>query len=124
LVEELGIDKGIKPEKDNFVDIGRISLKRKKQGTGIEGLRDVIGKIKNGNKVIPMFAAAAISGLFAIFYNYDDGDYLRIKNISDTAGNKELLKSIGLDVCYDVESMNTAAAKSSIAKDCKWSNVV
>ncbi len=127
LVEELGIDKEIEYEKDIFVDIGGINLNRKKQGTGIQGLRNVMEAMKNenGNKVKPFFAAAAISGLFAIFYDCKDGDYLRIKNIPDTAEAKKLLKSIGLDVCYGVGSMRTAAAaKSSLAKDCRWSNVV
>jgi len=91
---------------------------------GIQGFRNVIEKLKNGNKVKPIFAAAAISGLFAIFYDFDDYDYLRIKKISDTAEAKKLLKSIGLDVYYGVESMKTAAAKSSLAKGCRWSNVV
>ncbi len=123
LVEELGIDTE-EPEKDAFVDIGRINLNRKKQGMGIHGLGNVMETMKNGNKVKPIFAAAAVSGLFAIFYDYDDDDYLSVKNISDTAEAKKLLKSIGLDVCYDVESMKAAAAKSSLAKGCRWSNVV
>ncbi len=63
---------------------------------GIQGLRDIMGRLKNGNKVKPLSAAAAISGLFAIFYDYDNDDYLRIKNISDSAEAKKLLKSIGL----------------------------
>ncbi len=127
LVEELVIDTETEPEKDTFVDVGRIHLNRKRQGTGIQGLRNVMEKMKNenGNKVKPMFAAAAISGLFAVFYDYEDGDYLRFKNISDTAEAKILLKSVGLDVCYgDEESMKTAAAESSLARGCRWSNVV
>ncbi len=125
LVEELGIDTETEPQKDTFVDIGRINLNRKKQGKGIQGLRDVMEKLKNGNNVKPIFTAAAVSGLFAIFYDCKDDDYLRIKNILDTAEAKELLKSIGLDVSYDdVESVKTAAARSSLAKGFKWSNVV
>ncbi|HYO05480.1 MAG TPA: hypothetical protein VER14_00670 [Phototrophicaceae bacterium] len=125
LVEELGMDTEAEPDRDTFVDIGRIRLNRKKQGKGIQGLRDVMDKLKDGNNVKPIFAAAAISGLFAIFYDCKDGDYLRIKNIPDTAEAKELLKSIGWDVRYgDVESVKAAAAKSSLAKGCKWSNVV
>ena len=127
LVEELGIDKEIESEKDSFVDIGRINLNRKKQGAGIQGLRNVMDAMnyENGNKVKPIFAAAAISGFFAIFYDCKDGDYMRIKNIPDTAEAKKLLKSVGLGVGYDgVESMKTAAAKSSLAKGCRWSNVV
>ena len=67
-------------KRDSFVDIGRIRLNRKKQGTGTPGSRNVMEKLKDGNRVKPMFAAAAISELFAIFYDYDydDGDYLRI----------------------------------------------
>jgi hypothetical protein len=80
---------------------------------------------ENGNKIKTIFAAPAISGLFAIFYDCKDDDYLRIKNIPDTAEAKELLKSIGLDIFYDdVEAVKTAAAtKSSLAKGCMWSNV-
>jgi len=76
--------------------------------------------------VKPIFAAAAISELFAVFYDCKDEDYLRIKNIPDTSEAKKLLKSIGLDVFYDdVESVKSAAAaKSSLAPGCRWSNVV
>lgn len=125
LVEELGMDTEAEPDRDTFVDIGRIRLNRKKQGKGIQGLRDVMDKLKDGNNVKPIFAAAAISGLFAVFYDCKDGDYLRIKTIPDTAEAKELLKSIGLEVRYgDVESVKASATKSSLAKGCKWSNVV
>ena len=43
--------------------------------------------------------------LYVIFYDCDDGDYLRVINISDTTEAKELLKPIGLvDIFYeDVE---------------------
>jgi hypothetical protein len=46
LVGELGIDAETGSEKDTFVDIGRIKLNRKKQGMGIQGLRNVMGKWK------------------------------------------------------------------------------
>ncbi len=59
---------------------------------GIQGLRNVIEAMRNGNKVKPIFAAAAISGLFAIFYDYDDDDYLRVKNIPETAEAKKTAK--------------------------------
>ncbi len=95
----IGGDKEKNHEKDTFVDIGRISLNRKKQGKGIQGLRDVMEAMKNGNNVKPVFAADAISGLFAVFYDDDNDDYLRIKNIPDTVEAKKLLKSIGLDIC-------------------------
>ncbi len=62
---------------------------------------------------------------YVIFYDFKDGDYLRIKHIPDTVGAKELLKSIGLDIFYDgVESMKAAASKSSLAGGCRWPNVV
>ena len=124
LVDELGIETEIESEKDSFVDIGRVNLNRKKQGVGIRGLRDVIGTMKNGNRVKPIFAAAAISGLFALFYDCKDDDYLRIKNIPDTAEARNLLKSVGFDVRYGVESVKTSSAKSSLARVCRWSNVV
>jgi hypothetical protein len=71
--------------------------------------------------VKPVFAGAAISGLFAIFY--DGYDYFRIKNISDSEEAHKLLKSIGLDVYGTVPSMKQTA-RSSIAKSDKRSNVV
>lgn len=45
---------------------------------GIQGLRNVMEALKNGNgnKVKPIFAEAAISGLFAIFYDCKDDYYL------------------------------------------------
>ena len=47
-----------------------------------------------------------------LFYDYDDGDYLSIKNIVDTAEAKELLKTIGLvDILYDdMQLVKTASA--------------
>ena len=74
------------------MDMCRINLNRKKQGMGIQGLRNVIEAMRNGNKVKPIFAAAAISGLFAIFYDYDEDDYLRVKNIPETAEAKKTAK--------------------------------
>jgi hypothetical protein len=74
--KEVNLDKGIR-----FIDIGRLKLNRKKQEERIEGLRNITG---DGNliskKLRPVFAGAAISGLFAIFYDTDGQDYFRIKN--------------------------------------------
>ncbi len=68
LVEELGMmDKKIKPEKDTFVDIGRISLNRKKQGMGIQGLRNVVEKLKNGNNVKPILLQLPFRGRLPYF---------------------------------------------------------
>jgi hypothetical protein len=72
----------------DFIDIGRIHLDRKKQKEGIEGLKSVfIGNNNdngsNNSTIKPIFAGAAISGLFAIFRDGDD-NYFRIKNIPDS----------------------------------------
>jgi hypothetical protein len=91
---ELDIPKEEANSNDNsFVDIGRLKLNRKKQQEGIESLRNLL---HNGNdSVKTIFAGAAISGLFAIFY--DGTDFFRIKNISDSKEARELLEGIGLD---------------------------
>jgi hypothetical protein len=77
LANELNINK-IKEEEeqlgggddDGFLDIGRIRLNRKKQKEGLEGLKSLSadnGNGSNNSKIKPIFAGAAISGLFAIF---------------------------------------------------------
>src|ERR671918_844978 len=79
--DDLDIPKEESRKNDNkFVDIGRLKLSRRKQQEGIESLRNLL---HNSNlSVKPLFAGAAISGLFAIFR--DDSDYFRIKNIPDS----------------------------------------
>jgi len=69
----------------------------------------------------PVFAGAAISGLFAIFY--DGEDFFRIKNISESEEARKLLEGVGLDV-YDTISSIKQAARNSLAKSDKRSNVV
>ena len=102
-----------------FVDIGRLKLNRRKQQEGIESLRNLLD---NGDaNVKPIFAEAAISGLFAIFY--DGSDYFRIKNISDSEEARKLLKGIGLEVYGTVPSIKQTA-RNSLAKSDKRSNVV
>jgi hypothetical protein len=107
-----------------FIDIGRLKLNRKKQEEGIEGLRNIIG---DGNliskKLRPVFAGAAISGLFAIFYDTDGQDYFRIKNIPDTIEARKLLSILELKVDDTVTSMKMAA-RTSLARNDKRSNVV
>src|SRR5918996_1084355 len=120
LSDELDIPK---EESDNsnteFIDIGRLKLNRRKQQEGIESLRSLLD---NSNyNIKPIFAGAAISGLFAIFY--DGSDYFRIKNISDSKEARKLLKRIGLEVYGDVPSMKQTA-RNSLAKSDKRSNVV
>jgi hypothetical protein len=118
LSDELDLPK-VEPDKSEFVDIGRIKLNRRKQQEGIESLRSIL---HNGNESVkPIFAGAAISGLFAIFY--DGEDFFRIKNILDNEEAHELLESIGLEV-YDSVTSIKQAARNSLAKSDKRSNVV
>ena len=110
----MNLDKGIR-----FIDIGRLKLNRKKQEEGIEGLRNIIG---DGNliskKLRPVFAGAAISGLFAIFYDTDGQDYFGIKNIPDTIEARKLLSILELKVDDTVTSMKIAA-RTSLARNDK-----
>ena len=102
-----------------FIDIGRLKLNRRKQQEGIESLRNLL---HNSNyNIEPIFAGAAVSGLFAIFH--DGSDYFRIKNISDNEEARKLLKTIGLEVYGTVSSIKQTA-RSSLAKSDKRSNVV
>jgi hypothetical protein len=120
LSDELDIPKE-KSDNSNseFVDIGRLKLNRKKQQEGIESLRSLLD---NSNyNIKPVFAGAAISGLFAIFH--DGSDYFRIKNISDSEEARKLLKGVGLEVYGTVPSMKQTA-RNSLAKSDKRSNVV
>ena len=113
---------------NDFLDIGRIRLDRKKQKEGLEGLKSVYannnGNVGNNNSKIikPIFAGAAISGLFAIFHDGDN--YFRIKNIPDNKESRQLLYDFGLEqVNGDVQSMKMTAM-DSLAKSDKRSNVV
>jgi hypothetical protein len=127
VAHELHIDKvkewnsyeGIK-----FTDIGRLRLNRKKQKKGIEGLRVTIDYIeRTSEKLKPVFAGAAISGLFVIFYDIDGQDYFRIKNIPDTIEARRLLRILELKIDGTVSSMKTTA-RNSLAQNDKRSNVV
>jgi hypothetical protein len=104
----------------NFVDIGRLKLNRRKQ---LEGLESLINLLNNGNiNVKPIFAGAAVSGLFAIFY--DGNDFFRIKNIPESVEAHKLLKGLGLDVYDSISTVKRAAARNSLARSDKRSNVV
>ncbi len=127
LANELGLKRD-ESNKKKLLDMGRIRLNRKKQKEGIEGLRDLLSNINNDNNdkknninIKPIFAAAALSGIFAIFY--DGVDYFRIKNIPDTEESRQMLQTIGLEVYDNVNSMKSAARRS-LAKNDKRSNVV
>ena len=103
---------------NKFVDIGRLKLNRKKQQEGIESLRNLL---HNGyDSVKSIFAGAAISGIFAIFY--DGTDFFRIKNIIDSKEAHELLEGIGLEV-YDTVTSIKRTARNSLAKSDKRLNV-
>ena len=120
MADELDIPKEEAHSNDNkFVDIGRLKLNRKKQQEGIESLRNLLQNGKNSVK--PIFAGAAISGLFAIFY--DGKDFFRIKNIVDIEEAGELLEGVGLEV-YDSVTSIKQGARNSLAKSDKRSNVV
>jgi hypothetical protein len=128
LVDKLGISKKqlAKDGKNNndYIDIGRLKLNRKKQIAGIEGLRSISDKSNShSTNLIPIFAGAAISGLFAIFYDNDNEHYFRIKNIPDTEEARQILETFGLKVNDSVNSMKIAA-RSSLAKSDKRSNVI
>lgn len=111
--EDLGISNG------EFIDIGRLKLNWRKHQEGIESLKKLL--FSNNSSVKPLFAGAAISGIFAIFR--DGSDYFRIKNISDNREARNLLESIGLQTYGTVSSMKQSA-RSSLAKSDRRSNVV
>jgi len=134
LVNELDINKGKGAEEDNnnndrndndLIDIGRIRLNRKKQKEGIESLKNVSidkGSDDEDDKIKPVFAGAAISGLFAIFYDGDD--YFRIKNIPDNEASRQLLNDAGFGNVYGTEWSMKMTARDSLAKNDRRSNVV
>jgi hypothetical protein len=123
--KDVSVEDNNKERRDNndFIDVGRIRLNRKKQKEGLESLKNV--STRNGidnNKLKLVFAGAAISGLFAIFY--DGLDYFRIKNISDNEESRQLFHEMGFGEIYgDVKSMKLTAL-DSLAKSDKRSNVV
>jgi hypothetical protein len=82
VADELQIDNKLKS--NEFVDIGRLRLNRNKQKEGIGDLRDIINSNTGDDNLVPIFAGAAVSGLFTIFYDRNNQDYFRIKNIPDT----------------------------------------
>jgi hypothetical protein len=120
LSDELNVPKEKMAEGNGeFVDIGRLKLNRKKQQEGIESLRNLLDDINHN--IRPIFAGAAISGLFAIFY--DGSDYFRIKNIPDSEEARKLLKGVGLEVYGTILSMKQTA-RNSLAQSDRRSNVV
>jgi len=124
LIDELGIvskQVGYENSNTDFTDIGRIKLNRKKQEEGIVALKTLYDGINKGN-LKAIFAGAAITGIFAIFY--DGTDYFRIKNIPDNSESRLILQNLGLEVYGSVESIKSSARNSSLASSDKRSNVV
>ena len=121
LMNELSIAKEKVNHNADFTDIGRIKLNRKKQKEGIKGLK-ILHNNNNDRNLKPIFAGAAISGLFAIFY--DGVDYFRVKNIPDNDESRLILRGLGLDLYGSVNSMKSTARDSSLASNNTRSNVV
>ena len=125
LVEKLNLEDDEVSKKESsrteFIDFGRVELKRQKQRQGIDSLKKVIDECLS-SKIKPVIAGAAISGLFAIFYD-DNGEYFRIKNIPDTNEARHILDKLGLDIHDSVESVKENARCSLAASD-RYSNIV
>ena len=124
--QQLGGEGENNDDYNDFLDIGRIPLNRKKQKEGLEGLKSVSasnnGNGRNNSKIKPVFAGVAISGLFAIFHDGDN--YFRIKNIPDNKESRQLLYDLGLEQVNGDEQSMKMTAMDSLAKSDKRSNVV
>jgi hypothetical protein len=116
LMNELNITQEGQNRNDEYMDIGRIRLNRKKQKEGMHALKTLLD-----NNLKPIFAGAAISGLFAIFYDGDD--YFRVKNIPDNNESRLMLRDLGLELYNSVDSIKSTA-RSSLAGTDTRSNVV
>jgi hypothetical protein len=103
LMDELSTLMKSQPYHDNFIDIDRIKLNRKKQKEGVYVLKS-LSNDKSYSKLKSIFAGAAISGLFAIFH--DGTDYFRIT------------RTLGLEVYEGVDSIKSSAKSSSLANGC------
>jgi hypothetical protein len=123
LNESLNLANNELHEKDGenvrFTDYGRMVLNRRKQRVGIDALREIFDECVS-SKVKPIMAGAAISGLFAIFY---DGEYFRIKNIPDTSESRQILEKLGLSISDSVQAVKRNA-KESLAGNDTYSNIV
>ena len=125
LVKKLNLEDDDMDKKEisrtKFIDYGRLELKRQKQRQGIDALKKVIDECLSSN-IKPVMAGAAISGLFAIFYD-DNGEYFRIKNIADTNEARHILDKLGLSLYDSVESVKENG-KCSLAGSNRYSNIV
>ena len=125
LVKNLNLGSNDTYRKENdrteFIDYGRVELRRHKQRQGIDALKKVADECLS-SKIKPVMAGAAISGLFAIFHD-DNGEYFRIKNIPDTNEARHILDKLGMDIHDSVESVKENARCSLAASD-RYSNIV
>lgn len=123
LIEKLNLVKDVLQERKidstRFLDIGRIVLNRRKQRQGIDALKNIVYECTS-SKIKPIIAGAAISGLFAIFY---DGEYFRIKNIPDTNEARQIFDKLGLSISDSVQSVKQNT-KHSLAGSDTYSNIV
>lgn len=123
LIEKLNLVKDVLQERKidstRFLDIGRIVLNRRKQRQGIDALKNIVYE-GSSSKIKPIIAGAAISGLFAIFY---DGEYFRIKNIPDTNEARQIFDKLGLSISDSVQSVKQNT-KQSLAGSDTYSNIV
>jgi len=123
LIEKLNLVKDVlqetKIDSTRFLDIGRIVLNRRKQRQGIDALKNIVYECTS-SKIKPIIAGAAISGLFAIFY---DGEYFRIKNIPDTNEARQIFDKLGLSISNSVQSVKQNT-KQSLAGSYTYSNIV
>lgn len=123
LIEKLNLVKDVLQERKidstRFLDIGRIVLNRRKQRQGIDALKNIVYECTS-SKIKPIIAGAAISGIFAIFY---DGEYFRIKNIPDTNEARQIFDKLGLSISDSVQSVKQNT-KQSLAGSDTYSNIV
>lgn len=123
LIEKLNLVKDVLEERKidstRFLDIGRIVLNRRKQRQGMDALKNIVYECTS-SKIKPIIAGAAISGLFAIFY---DGEYFRIKNIPDTNEARKIFDILGLCISDSVQSVKQNT-KQSLAGSDTYSNIV
>lgn len=125
LIEKLNLVKDVLEERKidstRFLDIGRIVLNRRKQRQGMDALKNIVYECTS-SKIKPIIAGAAISGLFAIFY---DGEYFRIKNIPDTNEARKIFDKLKLklSISDSVQSVKQNT-KQSLAGSDTYSNIV
>ena len=123
LIEKLNLVKDVLQERKidstRILDIGRIVLNRRKQRQGIDALKNIVYEC-TPSKIKPIIAGAAISGIFAIFY---DGEYFRIKNIPDTNEARQIFDKLGLSISDSVQSVKQNT-KQSLAGSDTYSNIV